>query len=511
MSPWRRAISASCLGLVFAAAPAAAQSGEAIAIAARDGDRAAVRRLLQRGTDPGARQADGTTALHWAVRADDLELARLLLAAGAHADVVNRYGVTPLSLAASNGHAPMLRLLLERGATVKSADAAVPGGRTLLMLAARAGRVDALRLLVEHGADVHAREPRTGTTALMWAAVENRGDAVRYLAGAGADINARAALTQYPHTPPAVVGDALEPGVSYVGQTVLPKGGWTALMYAARQGALQAARALADAGADLDVRDPDGTSALLFAIINAHYDVASMLVQKGANPNLADNAGMTPLYAAVDMHTLASTFGRPDLPPAAVAGSVDAVRMLLAAGADPNARLSSRILKRVYNAGDAKLGEGATPFMRAARGGDVAVMRLLLAAGADPAVTQKNGNTPMLLAASLASERDANNPLRGGEAEALAALEICLQQGLDVNAVSAAGDSVIHVALGSPTVIRFLARHGARLDVRNKQGRTPLEAALRAREPNGETIAVLRELTGDHTTTAPATPAAAGN
>src|SRR5262249_27210209 len=159
----------------------------------------------------------------------------------------------------------------------------------------------------------------------------------------------------------------LEEGASYVGQTVLPKGGWTAIMYAARQGALSAVQRLADLGADLDVTDPDGSSALMFAIINGHYDVAEALAAAGADVNLPDRAGMTPLYAAVDMHTLATTFGRPDLTAPVVASTVGAIKMLLDYGADPNARLTSKILKRVYNPGDPRLGEGATPFMRAAR------------------------------------------------------------------------------------------------------------------------------------------------
>ena len=183
-------------------------------------------------------------------------------------------------------------------------------------------------------------------------------------------------------------------GASYVGQSVLPKGGWTALMYASRQGALASATALADAGADLDAVDPDGSSALMFAIINGHYDVATLLVAKGASVNLGDRTGATPLYSAVDMHTMPTSFGRPELTPTVIEGSVGAVKMLLAHGADPNARLKDRIVKRQYNAGDPRLGEGATPFMRAARGGDLLVMRLLLEAGGDPRLAQKNGNTP---------------------------------------------------------------------------------------------------------------------
>ena len=481
--------------LVGSAAALAAGADASLIAAVKAGDRAGVRTVVKGGTDLNAREVDGTTALHWAVRRDDTEIAALLLGARADANAANRYGVTPLSLAARNGNGPMLELLLRHGADVKAADAAASDGQTLLMLAARTGRVEALKQLVGRGVNVNATEPRTGTSAVMWAAVADRGDAVRFLAEAGADLNARSKVTEYPHTPAAVVSDALEPGVSYVGQTVLPKGGWTPLMYAAREGAAGAIRALAEARADLNAQDPEGTTALIFAIINGHADAAAVLIEKGADLNLADKTGMTPLYAAVDMHTLASGFGRPDLTPIVVADTLKTIDALLAAGADVNAPLKSRVPKRVYNAGDGRLGEGATPFMRAARGGDVVVMKKLLAAGADPKRVQKSGVTPIHLAAGLGGDREDNNPLRGGEDDAITAIELCLERGLDINAVSTSGESVVHSALGSPKIIRFLVQKGARLDFKNKQGRTPLEQASTGREPDLETIAVLKELT----------------
>ena len=343
--------------------------------------------------------------MHWASRAADVQTVALLLGAGADPNALNRYGATALSLAARTGNAVVLDALFRAGASMKTADAALADGQTVLMLAARAGNVEAVKLLVARGASVNAAERRTGTTALMWAALDDRAEAVRALVAAGADVNARSAVTEYPHTPPGVIGDKVEEGASYVGQSVLPKGGWTALTYASRQGALGAVTALADSGADLNAVDPDGSSALMVAIINGHGDIAASLVEKGANPNLADRTGATPLYAAVDMHTLATTFGRPDLPPAVVAGSLDVVKMLLAHGADPNARLKRRSSSASHNPGDPRLGEGATPFMRAARGGDAPVMRLLLQAGADSALTQKNGNTPLYLAAGIWSWR----------------------------------------------------------------------------------------------------------
>jgi ankyrin repeat protein len=482
------------------AALGAAGSPPDLVTAVKAGNLVAVRALVRKHVDVNTGEVDQTTALHWAARTGELQMARLLIGAGANVNAVNRYGVTPLSLAVAGGSATLVEVLLGAGADVRRADAALPDGQTLLMLAAWTGSVETLKVLVGHGADVNASEHRTGTTALVWATTEDHPAAVRVLLEAGADINARAAITSYPHTPPGVIGDKVEEGASYVGQTVLPKGGWTALMYAARQGARDAARTLAESGADLNAIDPDGTSALTLAIINGHYDVASLLVDQGANLNLADRAGMTPLYAAVDMHTMATTFGRPDLTPSVVGGSVAAIRMLLAHGADPNLRLKSRILKRVYNPGDPRLDEGATPFMRAATAGDVIVMRLLAQAGADPGLAQKNGTTALMLAAALGRGGSSNNPDRGTERGAVEAVKLCVDLGVDINASNAAGDTAVHAAVGSPDVIRFLAGRGAKLDVKNNQGRTPLEAALRGREPSLEAVALLRQLTGDSTT-----------
>jgi ankyrin repeat protein len=410
---------------------------------------------------PEAPSPDGTTALHRAVGANEaLPKVDALIKAGADVNAANRYGVTPLSLAAANGNDRVLDLLLKSGANTKTADAALHDGRTLLMLAARTGNAEAIRLLVEKGSNVNAVETRTGSTALMWAALENRAEAVRALVAAGANVNARSKVTAYPHTPPGVIGDALEEGSSYVGQTVLPKGGWTALMYAARQGSLEAARALADGGADLNAADPDGTPALTFAIINGHYDLAALLAGKGADVNQPDRAGATPLYSAVDMHTLATSFGRPVLPRAVTEGSVGAAKMLLAHGADPNKPLKTKVLKRTYTPGDARLAEGATPLMRAAKSGDVVMMRMLIAGGAD------------------------------------------------LDRANAAGETALHIAMNSPKTVRFLTDEGASPDIRNARGLTPLEALLKAPNPNAESVALLRDLTGDYTTQAsPEAPA----
>jgi ankyrin repeat protein len=405
--------------------------------------------------------SDGTTDLHRAISVSaSPERIDALIKAGADVNAANRYGVTPLSLAAASGDGRVISLLLKAGASTKAANASLRDGRTLLMLASRTGKVDAIQQLIAHGADLNATETRTGTTALMWAALDNHADAVRALVKAGAHVNARSKVTAYPHTAPGVIGDALEEGYSYVGQTVLPRGGWTALMYAARQGSLDAARALTECGADLNVADPDGTPALTLAIINGHYDLATLLIDKSADVNQPDRTGATPLYSTVDMHTLQTSFGRPELPRAVTEGAVAMAKTLLTHGADPDRMLKTRVLKRTYNAGDPRLGEGSTALMRAAKANDAVMMRLLIDAGAD------------------------------------------------LDRQNAIGETALHIAVNAPQTVRFLTEEGASVWMKNARGLTPLDALLKAPTPNKDSIALLRELTGDYTTpAAPETPA----
>jgi uncharacterized protein len=490
---------ASLIVLAIALPAGAAGLEPEVVAATKAGNAASVRTLIARKADVNATEVDGTSALHWAVRAGDASTTELLIRAGARVDAANRYGVTPLSLAARIGRADLIDLLLKSGASVKSAEATLPEGQTLVMHAAGTGGVDAVKRLIAAGSDVNAHETRTGTTALVWAAVSNRPDAVRALTEAGADANIQSKITSYPHTQNGVLLSGVEEGVSYVGQTVLPRGGWSAVMYAAREGSAEAARALADSGANLNLMDPEGTTALIIAIINAQWETASVLIEKGADLNLADIKGMTPLYAAIDMHTLGDTFGRPYPPAPVIEGSIGIITMLLAKGASPNARLKGPILKRVYDAGDNRLGEGSTPFMRAARKCDAPVMQLLLDAGADPKLTQKSGNNALMLAAgAVSSGGDESQHI--SEEQALAAIKIGIAAGIDVNETNANGDTALHTAAttgsGLHSVIRLLAQSGARLDITNNAGRTPLEAAQRARQPNEATIALLRELTG---------------
>jgi len=446
--------------------------------AVKRGDGAAVHALLRGRIDVNAAEGDGTTALHWAVEADDLALARTLVQAGANVSAANRLGVTPMMLAATNGSDAMLSLLLAAGA---NANETSPAGETVLMTAARAGSVPAVERLLKAGADANATEKWRGETALMWAAAENHGAVVAALVKGGARIDEASRLLTFPNVRYNLATHATLPP---------PQGGFTALMFAARQGAADAARALADAGANLDLQDPDGTPALTLAVVNVHHDVAALLLERGANPNVADVAGMTPLYAAVELHTLEMyQERRPLRKSVSRTSTLDLVKLLLAKGAAPDAPLASTTLRwgRRRGPGDGALGQGATPLMRAARLADVAAMRVLLDAGADIAKKEKDGTSVLMLAAG-AGWRTGETILGGSdfgpESDTLDAVRFCLERGAIVNDADANGVTPLHDAVvRGPEVLRLLLDHGAALDVKDKHGRTPLDVAQGVRAP----------------------------
>jgi ankyrin repeat protein len=403
---------------------------------------------------------DGTTPLHWAVRANDLDTAQSLLLAGANPDAANRYGVTPLSLAAENASAPMIQALLQSGAHPTD---------SILMTAARTGNAEAVRMLIARGADANARESSLGETALMWAAAENHPEAVRALIEHGADPNARSDKLVYPKDRFGLEGVT----------TILPRGNWTALMYAARQGSLEAARTLAEMGADLNLADPDGTTALELAILNGHFDTAGALTEKGADPNIADSTGMAALYAAVDMNTLGEIYGRPARPSTDKLSALDLITILLAHGANPNAALKSPTLNRAHTPGEPSLGEGTTPLMRAAKNGDTAAIRVLMAHGADVSLKQKNGTTALMLAAGVGRGTGVFAKDYATEAELLDAVKFLTESGADVNAANDSGQTALHIAAqASDGIVKYLAEHGAKLDAKDKQGRTALDVAM---------------------------------
>ena len=457
---WSKAALVACVSVCGCAGQSA------LSEAVRSEDRTAVRDLLKQHADVNAADPDGTTPLQWAVYADDLETTQLLLHAGANPKTSNRYGATPLSLAATNKDAPIAEALLKAGA---DANAKLPSGDTVLMAAARTGNPEIVRLLIEHGADVNAKGAAYGETALVWAAAENHAEAAQVLIQHGADVNART--------------NPLERAKDRFGLegvlTILPHGSWTPLMYAARQGSTEVASALADRGADLNLTDPDGTSALVLAIINGHYDTAALLAERGADPNIADTSGMAALYAAVDMNTLGEIYGRPARPASGKVTALDLMKVLLAHGANPNAALKSPTLQRAHTPGEGSLGEGATPLMRAAKNGDAAALRLLLDHGADVNARQRNATTALMFAAGLGRGTGAFAKDYASEAELLDAVQVLVAAGADVNAVSAAGETPLHFgAQASDDIVRFLAASGAKLDVKDKQGRTPVEMAL---------------------------------
>src|SRR5215471_14270306 len=411
-------------------------------------------------------EADGTTPLHKAVLSNDLPGVQKLLRLGANPSAANRYGVTPLSLAAVNGNPALIEILLKAGADPK---ANLPGGQTLLMTAARTGNPDVVRTLLERGADPNARELSNGETALIWAAAENHPEAVRLLIAHGAEVNVRSKPLEYKTDRFGLEGVL----------TILPRGNMTPLMYAAREGSAAAALALAEAGASLNLTDPDGTTGLLLAIINSHYDTAAVLLEKGADPNIGDSSGMAALYAAVDMNTLIEIYGRPTRRTADQLSGLGLIQKLLERGANPNATLKSPALQRAHTPGDRNLGEGATPLMRAARNGDSPAMRVLLEHGADPSMQQKNHITALMLAAGLGRGLGVFNDEYATERQQFEAVKVLLDRHVDVNAANDAGQTALHfAALSMDSVVELLVMNGAQLDLKDKQNRTPLDMAL---------------------------------
>jgi uncharacterized protein len=476
-----RVFRGACLLLLWPlAAAAAAPADPSFIQAVKQRDVKTVRALLRAHVPVNAPEADGTTALHWAVRADDVEMIRMLIGAGADVKAATRLGITPLGLAAVNGSAAAMEPLLKAGA---DANAASPEGETVLMTASRTGQPAAVQLLLARGAQVNATESWRGETALMWAAAEDHPAVVKLLLEHGASINARSRALEYPEVRYNLATHATP---------VYPRGGLTAVMFAARQDALESVRVLADAGADLNVADPDGATALMLAIVNSHYDLAAALAEKGADPNRADRVGMTALYAAVDLHTMESNPMRKAPRKASGAlGSLDVVERLLTYGADPDVRLNASTLRwgRNRGGGDGALGAGSTPLMRAARFADVPVMRLLLDWGADLNARQKNQATATMLAAGLGwrtGDGGLGGTDYGSESEAIAAVTLCLDRGADINAANDNGETALHAAVARGAgVVRFLVEHGAKLDAKDKSGRTPLDVALGAPAESG--------------------------
>lgn len=445
-----------------------------LADAAQRRDIETARALIDEGLDVDSPQADGATALAWAVHWDDLAMAELLLRAGAGVNVANDLGVTPLMLAGENGSVPMAELLLQAGA---DPNAARPAGGTALMMAARSGNATVLRRLIAAGADVDAATGG-GHTALMWAVAERHVQAVNLLAEIGADLHARTAV----YTPPArtIVREArVLSRFEAVNPAVLPRdgdrdppraeGGFTPLLYAILAGDPRIVRVLLAAGADADDAAPDGVTALMLALIKRHEEIALLLLKAGADPHPAE-AGFTALHLA------------------SATGSLAVAEALLARGADPNVRLERP--QRLTNSfeigvftspGSGRLTQiGSTPFLVAAKSADARMMRLLAAAGADPHATTDDGTTALMLAAGLGKRAATDITYYDWtEKKAVEALAAGLELGLDINAANAHDETALHAAAyhNANPLIDFLVDNGAHIDALNAAGQTPLRLA----------------------------------
>jgi ankyrin repeat protein len=473
----RSLVISAAVGLLAAASLHGASSGALLADAAEKMDRSKIHALLKQRVDVNTPQADGMTALHWAAYQDDLDLATLLVRAGASVKAANRYGVTPLSLGCTNGDGAMVEMLLKAGA---DPNAALPGGETPLMTAARTGALASVRALLARGASVNSKDERRGQTALMWAAAEGHAEVVQALIDADADFGTR-----------------------------VPSG-FTPLLFAVREGRIDVVRVLQKAGADVNELipadagrrrgyggrlPPAGASALLLAVTNGHFELAAQLLDAGANPN-ADLPGYTVLHAITAVRK--PGVGDNDPPPDGSGSmtSIELVKKLVARGANLNARMTTK-----PNLNNTRLNElGATPYFLAALTADAELMKVLAASGADPRLPNADNSTPLMAAAGLATRSPGEDA--GTESEVLEAVQVALDLGADVNAVDNNGETAMHAAAykNLPKVVKFLAAKGAGIDVWNqndKFGWTPLAIAVGYRfgnfKPSPETEAAVRE------------------
>ena len=422
-----------------------------LADAIEQADWTAVESLLDKNRhEVNAQQADNMTALHWAAWHDRLDICKTLVERGADVQAHNRYGVTPLAIACLNGNAEMVRLLLSSGA---DGNATLNGGETALMTAARTGRLAVVRALLEHGANVNAKEHR-GQTAIMWAAAEGHADVVAHLLRAGAN---------YPMS---------------------LKSGFTAFYFAVREGHAEVVELFLAQGQDVnEVMQPQtagnrivrrGTSPLILAIENGHFELAASLLEKGADPN-DQRSGFTPLHVISWVRKPNLGDGVDGDPPPTGSGTMTSLQLvdnLVEHGADVNARL------RRGRSGKGRLNhKGATPFLFAADTADVPLMKKLLDLGADPTIANADGCPPLLAAAGIGTYAPGEEA--GAEEEALAAVRLLLDLGADINAVDKKGETAMHGAAykSLPKMVALLSEHGADIKIwntKNRYGWTPL-------------------------------------
>ena len=478
--------------LVIASGAGLAASGDLRLIqAVRSQDVELARALVAEGIDVNETQGDGSTALHWAAHRNDLAITDLLIEAGADVRVVNDLGTTPLQVACENRSGPTVERLLAAGAP---ANATLLNGETTLMSCARTGDARSVAALLAHGARVNEVESGHQQTALMWAAAQGHPEIVRLLLEAGAAVRARSRT--YART--VVDEQTQRAGREELNYTV-QRGGSTPLLFAARNGDAASARLLLDAGAEPNDALSDGMSALTLAAHSGHSAVGIALLEAGANPNNI-GIGYTALHAAV------------------LRSRLDLVEALLAFGAHPNIRIARGTPLR-RNTTDFNLPKtlvGATPYLLAAKFAEAEIMRALMAGGADLGLTMPDGTTALLLAAGLGTRQGSRRGISsldvGGmpepESQVLEAVRAAVELGADVSTGHPDGTTPLHEAAGNehPTVVRFLAEQGADVNARNGRGLTPLALltgrARASREASGDdgvaaesaTVRLLREL-----------------
>lgn len=462
-----------------------------------NGERADALALLAAGTEVNAAQSDGSTALLYSAYQGDAELVDILLEAGADPNQSNEYGSFPLSEAVQEGNVDVIRALLDHGANPNQGNLE---GETPLMVAARAGHMAAAELLLEHGADINAKEAWGGQNALMWASAQSQPAMMQLLIAHGADLNEHGTARLWDRRT-----------LSEPRPKDMNKGGFNPILYAARQGCVECVKVLAAAGADLNVTDPDRVSALNLALINLHFDTAAALIEAGADVNQWDLFGRAPLYNALDLHTL-PVGGRTDIPSDDKLTGYDIAAMLLERGANPNMQLKVRPPYRnaIFDRGsDNVLAEGATPLIRAARAADVESVKLLLENGALVDLPNARGHTPLLIVAGIDW---AAAPTRGRyktEEASIETMKVLLEHGANINAITGDparrpitqlsdtergaglqpairgaglvdGQTALHAAakMGWNQIIKFLIDNGATQQVVDSSGRTPYDLAM---------------------------------